>query len=114
MAVLLCRLEDISESAGRGFRVGGRSIFVVRKNGRLFGYVNACPHVGTPLDWAPDVFLDLDRQAIQCSTHGARFRIEDGYCFAGPCAGRSLTPVALAIAGGMVALDDDEAAPDPT
>lgn len=39
----------------------------------------------------PDQFLNLDGDLIQCATHDALFRLEDGVCIAGPCAGRSLT-----------------------
>ena len=38
--------------------------------------------------------------------HCALFRIEDGYCVAGPCVDRSLTPVKLRIEDGRVMLDE--------
>lgn len=102
----LCRLADIPEGTGKGFVLGEgakrQAIFVVHRAGCVRGYVNSCPHVGTPLDWAPDRFLSPDRSLIQCSTHGARFRIEDGYCVSGPCAGDSLEPVEVAVADGWV------------
>lgn len=63
----------------------------------MYGYLNACPHTGGPLDWVPGRFLNAEGDLIQCSTHGALFRIEDGFCVAGPCAGASLTPVSLKI-----------------
>ncbi len=46
------------------------------------------------LEWpvrAPDQFLNLDGDLIQCATHDALFRIEDGVCIADPSSGRSLT-----------------------
>ena len=37
-----------------------------------------------------------------CATHGANFRIDDGFCTAGPCMGMSLRPLAAAIDGDEV------------
>ena len=98
---VLCRLDDIEDGEGKGFTLGEgtarREIFVVREGDRLFGYENACPHLGTPLDWQPDRFMDAEGSHIMCHTHGALFRLEDGFCFSGPCAGDSLTAVAVAL-----------------
>jgi nitrite reductase/ring-hydroxylating ferredoxin subunit len=60
-------------------------------------YVNCCPHVGLPLDPAPDRFLDAKKAAIVCSAHGARFRIEDGECISGPCYGEALESVPVRV-----------------
>lgn len=95
----ICALEDIPDQKARGFsleRVDKKiDFFIVRKGEEIFGYINSCPHTGVNLDWQPDQFLDLTGQQIQCSTHGALFRIRDGYCTYGPCMGRSLTAVSL-------------------
>ncbi|GAB3127548.1 Rieske (2Fe-2S) protein [Novispirillum itersonii] len=91
-----CR-EVVVETAGdrSGF-------FVVRQGQTVHAYVNACPHQRVPLNWKPDTFLTPELDAIQCSLHRALFRIEDGYCTEGPCAGRSLTPVPVQVENGMV------------
>jgi nitrite reductase/ring-hydroxylating ferredoxin subunit len=110
----LCRLDDIPEPGGRGFRIGHgsetRALFVVRKGGRVFAYENSCPHTGSPLDWVPDRFLDLEKRHILCATHGALFRIADGYCLAGPCAGKSLKSVSITVTSGCVCFNPDSAA----
>jgi nitrite reductase/ring-hydroxylating ferredoxin subunit len=107
----LCRLDEIAEPGGRGFRIGSagetRAIFVVRQRGRVVAYENSCPHLGSPLDWVPDRFLDLEKRHILCATHGALFRIADGLCLAGPCAGKGLTPVPIRIEAGGIYLGDD-------
>jgi nitrite reductase/ring-hydroxylating ferredoxin subunit len=41
---------------------------------------------------------------IQCATHGAIFRIEDGYCLRGPCAGESLQKLHLKVEQNNVVL----------
>jgi nitrite reductase/ring-hydroxylating ferredoxin subunit len=84
-------------------------ILVVRRGKNVYGYLNTCPHTGGPLDWVPDQFLDLTREYIQCATHGALFRIADGVCVYGPCAGDRLTPVPTAVEAGEVVLFDTDA-----
>src|SRR3546814_4370032 len=37
------------------------------------------------LDWSPDKFFNLRKDALQCGTHGALFVPESGHCFLGPC-----------------------------
>ena len=104
----LCRVEDVPEGGGRGFRFGSgpdlESLFVVKQGGVLRAYVNACPHIGTPLNFLPDRFFDRDGQHLLCSTHGARFRVADGYCVEGPCAGKSLKTLTIRIDAGEITL----------
>ena len=88
---------------------GGRRVhgFVVNHDGTYHAYVNSCPHVGTPLEWEPDEFMDRDGRHLVCSTHGALFRVEDGVCVAGPCQGDQLEPFPIALRDGVVfALDE--------
>jgi len=105
----LCRLEDIPDGEGLGFALSeGEAetlIFVVRQGRRVHGYRNSCPHVGTPLDMVPDRFMTHDKRHILCMTHGARFRVYDGYCFTGPCQGQSLERIAVAVRDGAVVLE---------
>ena len=107
-AAILCRLDEIEDGSSRGFTIGegraARELFIVRKGTRVFVYENSCPHTEGPLDWQPDVFLDVEKRFIQCATHGALFRIEDGYCVHGPCIGAHLTPVPAHVADGLIYL----------
>ena len=105
---VLCALTDIEDGEARGFTLAdGRDIFVVREGGAAYGYVNSCPHQGTPLDWTPDQFISEDTGLILCATHGALFEIADGACVSGPCEGDRLTPVALRVdESGAVVLRD--------
>ena len=108
---VLCRLDEIDDGAAKGFRVKAHGlehrIFAVRRGSRVYVYRNDCPHVGTPLDWAPDEFLDSRREHIICATHGAIFRAEDGECIGGPCLGDSLSRVAIEVREGRVYLLED-------
>ena len=87
---MLCALDDIPEPGARGFDFrAGEAIFagfVVRKAGRVLGYVDSCPHAGWPLAPLPNRYLTRDSAAIFCGGHGALFRVEDGLCTSGPCA----------------------------
>lgn len=96
---VLCHVSEIGE-AGRGFTLrrivkdkpeAVLPIFVIADDGALHCYMNVCPHQGTRLELKPDIFLDVERDFIQCSTHAAKFRKDDGYCTKGPCVGQSLT-----------------------
>ena len=106
----LCRWDELPDLATRGFdlapELGGQEIFIVRQGDRVYAYRNHCPHTGAPLDWQPDQFLDVEQMFIQCAFHGALFRITDGYCVRGPCAGQSLEAIAVKVDGGRVVLDD--------
>jgi nitrite reductase/ring-hydroxylating ferredoxin subunit len=106
--IILCRLSDLPDPGSLGLRVelsvGGLEVLLVRKDGAVYGYQNYCPHTGVNLDWLPNQFLDVTQSFIQCATHGALFRVEDGYCLRGPCAGDRLQPLTLEVVGGEVLL----------
>lgn len=102
----LCRLDAIPDGGSKGFveDVDGlrQLLMAIRRGRRVFVYRNSCPHVGAPLDFRPGRFLNAEGTHILCANHGALFRIEDGFCLSGPCAGESLKPVKNRIAGGVV------------
>ena len=108
-AQVLCRLADLPQGS-RGLlqdETGRHRLLLVRRGDELHAYRNRCPHTGAPLEWRPHDFLDRERRHIQCSLHGALFRIEDGLCLAGPCRGQSLERVALELRGdGAVLLKE--------
>ena len=107
--IFLCALRELPEGSSRGFTVqtpsGLEELFVVHKDGRVVAYRNRCPHTGSPLDWLPDQFLTVEGDLIQCATHDARFRIEDGICVAGPCVGGRLSPLTAVVYQEAVYLD---------
>ena len=113
MSTRLCDLQALREGESLGFAVdssdGAADVFLVRQGAQVFGYRNRCPHTGVALEWMPDRFLDIEGALIVCGTHGARFRIADGYCIYGPCRGQVLTAVALSIREGAIWLNDGEA-----
>ncbi|MGD0103216.1 MAG: Rieske (2Fe-2S) protein [Rhodopila sp.] len=101
----LCRVADIPDNGAKGFPGpdgGFTGLIVVRQDGQVYVYENACPHIGTPLDWTPDRFLSADGQYLICATHGARFTIASGACISGPCRGDRLTPVDVVVEHGVI------------
>lgn len=99
---ILCHSDDIAEGKSKGFQLDDTFLFAVKKNNEIFLYQNSCPHLGIQLEWQEDQFLDIEGTMIQCSSHGALFRIEDGVCLLGPCLGRSLTPVEFTLKEGLI------------
>ena len=94
MKKFVCHINTLQDHQTYGFQIdlGNEEldIIVLRQGKEIRAWLNHCPHLGIPLNWQPDKFLSLEGTHIQCSTHGALFTLEEGYCIAGPCRGQSL------------------------
>jgi len=115
-AVEVESLEGLSSRAfdiNLGERGACSGFFVREKDLTLRAYKNSCPHTGAPLNWTPDQFLTRTGLYIQCSIHGAMFKIQDGECFAGPCSGKFLEALRFIEKEGMsyIALLDIKKSP---
>ena len=106
--ISLCHIDEITEGSSKGFDLPQAQIFAVKKLGKLFVYINRCPHFGIPLHWQPDQFLDPEGAFLQCSTHGALFTIQTGECIRGPCQGDSLWQVEYKIEQGKILIAEEE------
>lgn len=106
--IALCHSNDIANDSGMGFEVDGLQLFAIKKRGQVFVYHNRCPHLGLPLNWLPDQFLDIDKELIQCSSHGALFRIDNGQCVMGPCSGQYLRAIAYQEIEGEICIDPQD------
>lgn len=100
----LCRMADLPDGGSRGLLRRGNDdqVFAVRQGDEVFIWLNDCPHNHRPLEYRQDQFLSADGQHIVCYAHSAHFDIRSGHCFAGPCEGQALVPVAAHVAGGVV------------
>ena len=105
---IICHIDDIPEREARGFEVKGEKLLVAKKKGQVHVYRNSCPHTGINLDWQPDDFMTFDNFYLLCSTHGAQFQIEDGFCISGPCKGQELKAIPFELVDGQVVLLDQE------
>lgn len=106
---VLCTLRELAADGSREFTLGGGDWplrgFVVRDAaGAPRAYVNWCPHAGHGLNLRPHRFLTPEGELIVCASHGALFERGSGLCIAGPCAGRRLRPVPIAVVEGSVLL----------
>ncbi len=104
MSFRLCALNELEENRGRGFRSPVGEVIVVLRDGQVYAWQNACPHLGINLEFNPDEFMDCENHYLLCSNHGALFQVEDGRCVVGPCQGESLLPVAIRVESGEILL----------
>lgn len=104
--VQLGPIELIPDNAARNFvlemRAGRFHGFIVRRGDNVFGFVDRCAHMPVPLAQQLDGYLTPDGTHIQCSWHGALYRIEDGRCVGGPCTGSQLLAWPVAVREGML------------
>lgn len=98
----LCHVDDVAEGQARGFgplEGSKRKVIVIRRNGVLHAWLDACPHysTGTPMAWKTDAYLNGERTHLTCHSHNALFEIDTGECVLGPCLGQSLTRIEIAV-----------------
>lgn len=111
--ILICA-SDALEEGGQGIRfpvtAGGENTsgFVVRYDGKVHAYLNRCAHVPIELDWNQGVFFDSSGLYLMCSTHGAIYLPESGYCAGGPCRGGRLRKIKVSESNGQVFWQPDE------
>lgn len=101
----LCKVDALPDGSAKGFEIDDQKLVLVHYRGEFYLYRNSCPHRSIPLEWTPDQFLDYGRNFIQCATHGALFRIEDGLCISGPCVDDHLDAVPVRVEAGWVVAD---------
>ena len=110
---LICAADAVAEG-GKGVRfpvlAGGEATtgFVVRYDGKPYGYLNRCAHVPIELDWAEGEFFESSGLYLMCSTHGAIYVPDSGLCAGGPCKGGRLRPIAVAERDGQLYWQGDE------
>lgn len=107
----LCHAETLREGDAQGFdplRTGQDTLFAVRYRGEIFLWRNRCPHLGTPMNWRNNGFLNACGDRVVCFAHGALFEPDSGLCIQGACLGQALTPLAWEItAEGWLTLTED-------
>jgi nitrite reductase/ring-hydroxylating ferredoxin subunit len=84
--------------------------FLVRWQGRVYGYLNRCAHMPMELDWIAGEFFGSETADLVCSTHGAVYAITDGRCLGGPCSGAPLVRLSVVERDGAIyflGIEDD-------
>ena len=109
----ICATYEVDDGGARGFVLQRREqdgtakpwpILVTRKGNHFYGFENACPHQGARLDQRAGEFMDEEGNFLVCGQHGARFDLDTGKCFIGPCQGSALAAIKLVIDDGDVCL----------
>ena len=110
---LICASSDLPDG-GDGIRfevlLAGRSVqaFVIRYQGKVYGYLNRCGHVPVEIDWQQGKFFDHSGIYLICATHGALYAPESGRCLGGRCAGKGLNPLAISEHDNGVYISESE------
>jgi nitrite reductase/ring-hydroxylating ferredoxin subunit len=105
--IALARIEDGGFAEVEATLDGDAESLILHRDGTTVrAWLNACPHAGRRLDWAPGKFLLSKEGWLVCAAHGASFELVGGECVAGPCRGQSLRAVAVMVRDGEVALAD--------
>ncbi len=105
----LCRIDELTAGKARGFMIGTSRVVVVRTlQGSVHAFLNRCPHLGVPLNWDDDQFMDSAGTLLRCATHGALFEPDSGLCILGPCRGEHLWQLDCHVSAGVIELDTSE------
>ena len=111
--VFVCREAELEagevRTASLGHDADGRPIqaMVLRdESGLVVAYRNLCRHLPVPLDGGTGELLSEDGTHLVCGTHGATYRLNDGYCIDGPCEGMALEPLGVRVDAGDVYVRD--------
>ncbi len=101
----LCLVADLTPTGAKSINRNGQDgLLLVLSGDEVRAYISHCPHLGVPLETIPDHVLDEEREFLVCSTHGARFQVEDGLCVRGPCRDQSLEQVGVEVRDGAIYL----------
>lgn len=97
----VCPREELREAPrpviwGRLENGRPREVLVLATaDGSPRAYLNVCEHLPVPLDGGTREFMNRAGTHLMCGTHGALYRLEDGYCIEGPCQGATLPSVPI-------------------
>ena len=102
----VANMHEIEEPGAMEFRVGDGDWpfkgIVLRWEGAVYAYANACAHLGHPLNFAPDRFFTPDQKFLLCGSHGAMFEPDTGLCIGGPCLGATLRALDCRVKGNLI------------
>ena len=106
--IFLCRIDALADPGTQNVVLGegedALDIVIVQTKGARHAFINCCPHQFIPLETFPNHFLTEDKKYFVCSGHGAKFHLDNGKCYSGPCLGKGLDPLAIIEKDGAVYL----------
>jgi len=84
--------SELVEATPFRWEIGESSVLLLRFDGRLQAFRNACAHQGLPLDGG---IVDIEARTITCPWHGFRFDCQTGECLTAPQAQLETLPVRI-------------------
>lgn len=86
-AVRVCRSDELvngglSVKLPAQDRRGPTTVFFIRYQDQVYGYLNRCLHMGIAIDWEGSVFTRAG-DLLMCAQHGATFAPDTGTCMGG-------------------------------
>ncbi|MDH4282448.1 MAG: Rieske 2Fe-2S domain-containing protein [Myxococcales bacterium] len=113
MEVWVCRREELRPGIVRTAKLGHddqglpiMALLLLDDRGAIVAYRNLCRHLPMPLDGGTGKLLSEDGAHLVCGTHGATYRLRDGYCVDGPCEGLTLHRLRVREDGGDLYVSD--------
>ncbi|HRP12172.1 MAG TPA: Rieske 2Fe-2S domain-containing protein [Terricaulis sp.] len=100
----LALLADLPDPGALRVEAGGLSLILTRRGDRVAAFLNRCTHADYPLQHADGRLIVQEGRYLVCAVHGASYALDDGACAGGPCNGRGLTRVAVAVRDGVVVI----------
>lgn len=95
---IICASSDISDGYTKCLvlRADGKEfpLLLIRRDGIVRGFINACPHQYLPLNYRSDAILSTDGARLLCTAHDATFDVESGKCLSAGLDGLDAVPVA--------------------
>lgn len=93
----ICKVEKIPDPGTLTLELDGFPLLLVRQNGAVKAFVNACPHQYLPLDYKGERLISADGKLLRCTNHQAGFLIETGEGVEGLGIGCKLDAVPVSI-----------------
>ena len=78
------------------------SLMLIKQEEEVYCYLNVCPHARHPLNLGDHQFLSKEKDGILCRSHVARFKVDSGVCFLGPCVGQVLSRLNTIVRNGFI------------
>ena len=101
--------KDLKEGQSLKFEISRKDrkteAFIIKKEGKIYSYLNICRHWTVGLDFDDNDFFSEDKVWLVCKNHGALYEPSTGICDSGPCGGAALYRVPIIEKEGILYAD---------
>ena len=102
----ICPVSDVPEGDTHCIELNGFPLLLVRTDGTVRAYVNACPHQFLPLNHKGNRLISTDKTILRCTNHTAGFSVEDGRGVEALGIGECLDAVPVVLVNDFVVIGD--------